>query len=133
MFSCFFLQSNKWGACVCRLRGSNQTSTLEYSFLTKLIPDLDNANVGTFVCITGNFQIGGFPYFILGGVIMVKVNGKELNIAGKTVSEYLMTINYDLKRIAVERNDDIVSKSQYDVTVLEDGDSLEIVNFVGGG
>ena len=56
-----------------------------------------------------------------------------MNIAGKTVSEYLMTINYDLKRIAVERNGDIVSKSQYDVTVLEDGDSLEIVNFVGGG
>ena len=63
MFSCFFLQSNKWGACFDRLRGSNRTSTLEYSFLTKLIPDLDNANVGTFVCITGNFQIGGFPYF----------------------------------------------------------------------
>ena len=27
------------------------------------IPDLDNANVGTIVCSTGNFQIGGFPYF----------------------------------------------------------------------
>ena len=29
------------------------------------IPDLDNANVGTFARVTGNFQIGGFPYFIL--------------------------------------------------------------------
>ena len=29
------------------------------------IPDLDNANVGTFVSVTGNFQIGGFPYFYL--------------------------------------------------------------------
>ena len=27
------------------------------------IPDLDNANVGTFVSVTGNFQIRGFPYF----------------------------------------------------------------------
>ena len=64
---------------------------------------------------------------------MVKVNGRELNIVGKTVSEYLATTNYDPKRIAVERNGDIVFKSQYDVTILKDGDRLEIVRFVGGG
>jgi sulfur carrier protein len=64
---------------------------------------------------------------------VVKVNGVELDIAGMTVSEYLATTNYDSKRIAVERNGDIVFKSQYDVTVFEEGDSLEIVSFVGGG
>ena len=64
---------------------------------------------------------------------MVKVNGVELNIAGKTVSEYLASTNYDPKRIAVERNGDIVFKSRYGETVLEDGDSLEVVSFVGGG
>ena len=64
---------------------------------------------------------------------MVKVNGVEVDIAGKTVTEYLSTTNYDPKRIAVERNGDIVFKSRYDDTVLEDGDSLEIVSFVGGG
>ena len=64
---------------------------------------------------------------------MVKVNGTELDIAGKTVMEYLATTNYDSKRIAVERNGDIVFKSQYDITILEDGDNLEIVSFVGGG
>ena len=64
---------------------------------------------------------------------MVKANGTELDIAGRTVSEYLATTNYDPNRIAVERNGDIVFKSQYDVTVLEDGDNLEIVSFVGGG
>ena len=64
---------------------------------------------------------------------MVRVNGMELDIAGKTVTEYLTTTNYDSKRIAVERNGDIVFKSQYDATVLEDGDSFEIVSFVGGG
>ena len=64
---------------------------------------------------------------------MVKINGAELDIAGKTVSEYLATTNYDPKRIAVERNGDIVFKSQYDVTILKDGDRLEIVGFVGGG
>ena len=64
---------------------------------------------------------------------MVKINGTEFDLAGKTVSEYLATTNYDPRRIAVERNGDIVFKSQYDVTVMEDGDSLEIVSFVGGG
>ena len=64
---------------------------------------------------------------------MVKVNGAELDIAGKTVAQYLSTTSYDSKRIAVERNGDIVFKSQYDATILQDGDSLEIVSFVGGG
>ncbi|MBQ2782474.1 MAG: sulfur carrier protein ThiS [Oscillospiraceae bacterium] len=64
---------------------------------------------------------------------MVKVNGAELDIAGKTVAQYLSTTNYDLKRIAVERNGDIVFKSQYEATILQDGDSVEIVSFVGGG
>ena len=64
---------------------------------------------------------------------MVKVNGTELDIVGKTVAEYLSTTNYDPKRIALERNGDIVFKSQYAETVLKDGDSLEVVSFVGGG
>lgn len=64
---------------------------------------------------------------------MVKINGEELNIAGKSISEYLATTNYDPKRIAVERNGDIVPKAQYDKTMLCDGDVVEVVSFVGGG
>ena len=64
---------------------------------------------------------------------MVKVNGTELDIAGKTLTEYLATTNYDMKRIATELNSDIVPKAQYSETVLQDGDSLEVVSFVGGG
>ncbi len=64
---------------------------------------------------------------------MVKVNGNNLEIAGRTLIEYLATTDYDTKRIAVERNGGIVSKSQYSETVLCDGDVIEIVSFVGGG
>ena len=64
---------------------------------------------------------------------MVKINGEELNIAGKTVAEYLATTKYDPKRIAVERNGDLVPKAQYGETGLKDGDSVEVVSFVGGG
>lgn len=64
---------------------------------------------------------------------MVKINGKELNAAGKTIAEYLAAASYDPKRIAVERNGEIVPKSQYGNTVLKNGDSVEVVSFVGGG
>ena len=64
---------------------------------------------------------------------MVKINGEELNMAGKTIAEYLASTNFDPKRIAVERNGDIVPKAKYGETILQDGDSLEIVSFVGGG
>ena len=64
---------------------------------------------------------------------MVKINGKELNIAGKTVAEYLSTTSYDPRRIAVERNEEIVPKAQYGETILKDGDIVEVVSFVGGG
>ena len=64
---------------------------------------------------------------------MVKVNGEAKNISGKTIAEYLATTNYDMKRIATELNGDIVPKATYAETVLKDGDSIEIVSFVGGG
>ncbi|HPE47068.1 MAG TPA: sulfur carrier protein ThiS [Hyphomonas sp.] len=39
----------------------------------------------------------------------------------------------DARGIAVERNREIVPKSEHGATVLEDGDRIEIVQFVGGG
>ena len=64
---------------------------------------------------------------------MVKINGTELDIAGKTVAEYLETTDYNRSRIAVERNGEIVPKAEYDNTLLNDGDVVEVVSFVGGG
>ena len=64
---------------------------------------------------------------------MVKINGVEENVAGKTVAEYLAGTEYVLGRVAVERNGQIVPKAKYAQTVLADGDSVEVVGFVGGG
>ena len=64
---------------------------------------------------------------------MVKINGTETNTAGQTVAAYLTAAGYDPLRVAVERNGDIVPKAQYGETVLADGDSVEVVSFVGGG
>lgn len=65
---------------------------------------------------------------------MVKINGESIPDAEKkTVMQYLTDTGYDPKRVAVEMNGDILPKSQYESTALQDGDSLEIVSFVGGG
>lgn len=64
---------------------------------------------------------------------MVKVNGEHLDIAGKTVEEFILSANYDPKRIAVERNGEIVPKAQYGETILAENDIVEVVSFVGGG
>ena len=64
---------------------------------------------------------------------MVRINGKEFDIAGKSVSEFLTSAGYDLLRVAVELNGDIVPKAQYVDTIFKDNDSVEVVSFVGGG
>ena len=64
---------------------------------------------------------------------MIKINGMSCDVAGKTLAEYLATTNFNLARIAVEKNGDVVPKAQYETTVLEDGDTIEVVSFVGGG
>ena len=63
---------------------------------------------------------------------MVKINGENLDMDGKTILEYL-ELTYDSQKIAVERNGEIVPRAQYGTTVFCNGDSVEIVSFVGGG
>lgn len=50
-----------------------------------------------------------------------------------TVIEILQVLGYVGKRVAVERNGEIVPKSQHGTTILKDGDQIEIVAAVGGG
>lgn len=64
---------------------------------------------------------------------MVKINGKDFDVAGKTLEEYLATTDYDIRTIAVECNEEIVPKLKYSEKVLQDGDTVEVVSFVGGG
>ena len=62
------------------------------------------------------------------------IAGKEINLTeDTTVAEYLEKNQYQVKRIAVELNGDILPKYSYSDTMLKDGDRLEVVTFVGGG
>ena len=50
-----------------------------------------------------------------------------------TVADLLAGIGLDTRKVAVERNMEIVPRSAYAETALEAGDALEIVHFIGGG
>lgn len=66
--------------------------------------------------------------------IAVSVNGTPREIpTGTTVSGLLSLLGVERGRVAVERNQDVVPKKDYDAVLLAAGDRLEIVSFVGGG
>ncbi len=64
---------------------------------------------------------------------MVQINGKMEKASGVCLLDYLTQAGYNLVGIAVERNEEIVSKADYDKVFLEEGDVVEVVSFVGGG
>ena len=62
------------------------------------------------------------------------INGEERQfMAPLNVEELLKDIGLDPRKVAVERNLEIVPKSRYAQIALADGDRLEIVHFIGGG
>ena len=62
------------------------------------------------------------------------INGEQQNFdAPITVEQLLGKIGLDPRKVAVERNLEIVPKSEYSVLALDNGDTLEIVHFIGGG
>ncbi len=67
-------------------------------------------------------------------MIEIRINGAEKAFESPlTVAGLIDQLGYTGKRIAVERNGEIVPKSQHASTPLASGDQLEIVVAVGGG
>lgn len=64
----------------------------------------------------------------------MKVNGTTIFLGEQqSLFDFLEANQYDIRLIAVERNGEIVPKATYKDVMLDDEDTLEIVNFVGGG
>ena len=62
------------------------------------------------------------------------VNGERRSFQGVAdVAALVAALGLDVRKVAVERNLEIVPKSLYGRTALSDGDRIEIVSFVGGG
>ena len=70
----------------------------------------------------------------IAGMVDISLNGEPRAIPpGQTVAALLQALGLDARKVAVERNEAIVVRSEYDVTALGAGDQLEIVHFIGGG
>ncbi len=65
--------------------------------------------------------------------MQIIVNGEQKEVEPLSVLGLLEMLVIDPRRVAVELNLEILPKADYATTVLQDGDRLEVVQFVGGG
>lgn len=66
--------------------------------------------------------------------MVVHINGEKKEIeAGLTMTQLLDNLGIRSGRVVVELNRNVLSRDVHGTTLLQEGDSLEIVHFVGGG
>ncbi len=66
--------------------------------------------------------------------MQININGSAKTIDHHTtVAQLLTTLQLEPVRVAVEINEDLVSRKSFEQTHIQDGDRIEIVTFVGGG
>jgi sulfur carrier protein len=64
----------------------------------------------------------------------ITLNGDPHDVPGPlTVSELLSRLEIDPRRVAIELNLVVLKRGTFDSTTINEGDEVEIVNFVGGG
>ena len=66
-------------------------------------------------------------------MLHIQVNGEDRDVAATTLTGLVEELGLDPRKVAIERNLEIVPKSLHPTTTLTDGDRIEIVQFVGGG
>lgn len=66
--------------------------------------------------------------------MQLTVNGEVMQLDdGLSVAALIEKLDLDVKKIAVERNLEVVSHSRFAKTVLQQDDEIEIIHFIGGG
>lgn len=65
--------------------------------------------------------------------MQIQLNGEPREVNADTILALVEELGLDIRKVAVERNLEIVPKSQHGLTALAEGDRIEVVQFVGGG
>jgi thiamine biosynthesis protein ThiS len=66
--------------------------------------------------------------------LTIRLNGDAHELAGPmSITALLATLDIDPRRVAVEHNLVVIKRAAYESTLVNEGDEVEIVNFVGGG
>jgi len=63
----------------------------------------------------------------------IQLNGEQREIEAITVAQLVVELGLEKRMLAVERNLEVVPKSEYEATRIESGDRLEVVHMIGGG
>lgn len=63
----------------------------------------------------------------------IQVNGELREVEAATILALVEELGLDIRKVAVERNLEIVPRSLHASTAIMDGDRIEVVQFVGGG
>ena len=63
----------------------------------------------------------------------IQINGEAKELNAGTVAELMQALDLSARKVAIELNLAIVPRSLYSETALNDGDRIEIVQFIGGG
>ena len=64
----------------------------------------------------------------------IVLNGEEKILSGKmSVAELVAELELDVKKIAVEKDIEIVNPAQFSTVLIDEGSRIEIVHFIGGG
>ncbi|MDR2508533.1 MAG: sulfur carrier protein ThiS [Candidatus Ancillula sp.] len=65
---------------------------------------------------------------------MVRINGKDVAVHENASLNFVLSENgYNLATIVVELNGEVVSQDDFEATIVKQSDTLEVLNFVGGG
>lgn len=66
-------------------------------------------------------------------MLRIHVNGEPREVSARTILGLVEDLGLDIRKVAVERNLEIVPRSLHATTALTEGDRIELVQFVGGG
>ena len=69
----------------------------------------------------------------MANLMQSQLNGEPRQVVATTIAALVIEVGFDPRKVAVERNLEIVPRSLYEITTLTDGDRIELVQFVGGG
>lgn len=84
--------------------------------------------------MAGGWRCKDARFPLVGRIVEAIVNGEARSLRdGTTISDLISEIGLAGRRVAVEINRNVVSRSEYPTRALVEGDHVEIVHFVGGG
>ena len=67
------------------------------------------------------------------GKITIKLNGENQPIKSSSITALLSSLQLNQNHVIVELNNTIIANNQYETTILNDNDVVEIIRYIGGG